>query len=486
MEALKSLEVKNLNCRYDSRWILRDVSFKVKPGEALAIVGPSASGKTTLAYCLSGIIPNRIRAEVSGKMKIDGEELLGKPIREIIRSIGIALQNYELQIFGLTVEEDLELSIREDDEDTLEWVLRFFELEKYRKHYVHELSGGLKHRLVIASTILTDPKYILMDDPVANLDWNSRRIVAKTIKLLKEKRKGVIILGRRLKGLEKVIDRWMYINQERIENLDQGPRHTKTTNIKIVSEISDDSVVEFREVYYRYSKDKGYVLKNISLRIGRGEIHVIMGPNGSGKTTLMKHINGLLKPSRGTVLVNGIDTNQTSPAEMSRHVGIVFQDPERYFVSETVWDEVAFGVRNLGLSEKNIEEALHMLNLVDKKDSSPYFLSMGEKIRVYIASVLAMDPKIIILDEPTTGQDEETLEQMKNTIEKLKNMGKTVIVVTHDSDFALSIADRLTILKDGSVYAEGSPLELLNNTKLVEEVGIEPLSIKGEEKCLAR
>lgn len=484
MEALNSLEVRDLNCRYDSRWILRGISFEVKPGEAIAIIGPSASGKTTLAYCLSGIIPNRIRAEISGSMKIDGEEFLGKPIREIISSVGIVLQNYELQIFGLTVEEDLELSIRADNEYTLDWVLRFFELEKYRKHYVHELSGGLKHRLVIASTILSDPKYIVMDDPVANLDWNSRRIVANTINMLKEKRKGVIILGRRLKGLEKVVDRWIHVNLDRIEDLDRQPQHTKTIKRKTQHDLLDDPVIEFREVYYRYSRE--YVLKNISLQIGKGEIHAIMGPNGSGKTTLMKHINGLLKPSKGRVLVKGIDTKQTSPAEMSRYVGIVFQDPERYFVSETVWDEVAFGVRNLGLSEKNIEEALRMLNLEDKKDSSPYSLSMGEKIRLYIASVLAMDPEVIVLDEPTTGQDEETLKQIEDTIEKLRNMDKTILVVTHDSDFALSIADRLTILKDGGIYAEGSPLELLNDTSLVEEVGIEPLSIRGEEKCLAR
>ncbi|MEM2819507.1 MAG: ABC transporter ATP-binding protein, partial [Nitrososphaerota archaeon] len=218
MEVLDSLEVRNLNCRYDSKWILRNISFKVKPGEALAIVGPSASGKTTLTYCLSGVIPNRIRAEVSGCLRVDGEELLGKPIKEIIKSIGVVLQNYELQVFGLTVEEDLELSMKEDDRDTLERVLKLFELEKYRRYYVHELSGGLKHRLVIASTILTDPKYIVMDDPVVNLDWNSRMIVAKTIELLKQKGKGVIILGRRLKGLEKVVDRWIHITPERSEN----------------------------------------------------------------------------------------------------------------------------------------------------------------------------------------------------------------------------------------------------------------------------
>lgn len=484
METLNCLEVRNLNCRYDSELVLRDISFKVRPGEAIAIVGPSASGKTTLTYCLSGIIPNRINGEVSGSIKIDGKELLGKPIKEFIEYVGVVLQNYELQIFGLTVEEDLELSLREKDEDMLRWVLQFFELEKYRHYYVHELSGGLKHRLVIASTILSDPKYIIMDDPVANLDWKSRKIVSRTIELLKQKGKGVIILGRKLKGLENVIDRTISLNRsydpvDEVNNLQ--------TEIEVsdpMTQPSDTTIVDFRRVFFRYGRE--FVLKNISLQIKRGEIFAIMGPNGSGKTTLTKHIIGLLKPTMGTVIVDGVDTRTRSPAEMSRYVGMVFQNPEKYFVSETVWDEVAFGVRNLKLDEKNVEEALRVLNLVDKKDVSPYTLSMGEKIRLYIASVLAINPEVIILDEPTTGQDEETLIQIRNVVKKLKKMGKTTIIVTHDSDFTISIADRLAILKDGEIFAEGKPDDLLKDHDLVDEIGIEPLSIVGEEKCLAK
>jgi len=421
MEDISCLEVRNLNCRLDSKWILRNVSFEVKPGEALAIIGPSASGKTTLAYCLSGIIPSRIPGEVSGNVIVDGEEFLGKPIREITKTVSIVLQNYELQIFGLTVEEDLELSIK-DDESILEWILKFFELEKYRDYYVHELSGGLKHRLVIASTILSDPKYIVMDDPVANLDWKSRKTVARTIELLKERGKGVVILGRRLKGLEKVVDRWIYLTQDCLENVNQKLHHPNIENRKTLPNTIDDFIIEFRNVYYRYSRE--YVLKNISLRIRKGEVYAVMGPNGLGKTTLMEHVNGLLKPFRGNVIVKGIDTRRCSPAEMSRCVGMVFQDPEKYFVSETVWDEVAFSVRNLGGSGENVEEALRMVNLLDKKKSSPYSLSMGEKIRLYIACILAMNPEIVILDEPTTGQDEETLKQIEDAIEKLKDMGE--------------------------------------------------------------
>jgi len=482
METLNYLEVTGLSCKYSSEWVLRDISFKVRKGEALAILGRSASGKTTLAYCLSGIIPNRISGTVSGSIVADGEELIGKPIREFNKAIGIVLQNYELQIFGLTVEEDLELSLCDGDDERLEWALEFFDLKKYRDYYVHELSGGLKHRLVLASTIVTNPKYVILDDPVANLDWKSKKMVANMIRILKENGKGVIVLGRRLKGLEDVIDKVLYLLGGATENGNICLSDTTGLNINAPPKLNDDRhVVEFNQVYYKYSSE--YVLKNISLKIKRGEILSVMGPNGSGKTTLMKHIIGLLKPCKGSVLVNGIDTRKASPARMARHVGMVFQDPEKYFVSETVWDEVLFGVRNLNLDEGLVEEALNMLGLIYKKNSSPYSLSMGEKIRLSIASVIAMNPEIIILDEPTTGQDNETLKQIIAIINKIKNISKTIVIVTHDSDFALSVADRIVILNDGSIIAEGNPAQILSDSKLIDDAGIEPPSIMSEEKC---
>jgi energy-coupling factor transport system ATP-binding protein len=482
METLDHLEVTGLSCKYGSEWVLKDISFKVRKGEAVAILGRSASGKTTLAYCLSGIIPNRISGTVSGSIVADGEELIGKPIREFNKTIGIVLQNYELQIFGLTVEEDLELSLRDGDEERLEWALEFFDLKKYRDYYVHELSGGLKHRLVLASTILTNPKYVVLDDPVANLDWKSKKMVANMIKLLKENGKGVIVLGRRLKGLEGVIDKVLYLPAGATENGNIRLSDQAGLNINATSKLNDNRhIVEFNQVYYKYNSE--YVLKNISLKIKRGEVLSVMGPNGSGKTTLMKHVIGLLRPCKGSVLVNGIDTRKISPARMARHVGIVFQDPEKYFVSETVRDEVAFGVRNLNLDEGLVDRALNMLGLICKKDSSPYSLSMGEKIRLSIASVIATNPEIIILDEPTTGQDDETLKQIIAIINKIKSMGKTVAIVTHDSDFALGVADRIVILNDGSIVAEGSPTQILSDPKLIDDAGIEPPSVLGEERC---
>ena len=480
MEAIGEdmLRVENLGCRYDKDWIFRNLSFEVKPGEAVAIVGPSGSGKTTLAYCLVGIIPNRIKAEVEGRVIVNDRNVHTSKIQENVKLINIVMQNYEMQIFGLTVEEDLAFSLENlglDDheiEAKVRWALEKFGLMNYRTYYVHELSGGLKQRLAIASAIIMAPKYLVMDEPTANLDWEGIVELAKTINMLKMDGKGLIVMTRRLKGLENSIDRIISLNGE---SMQIKPEVKLCENAPPPSPFhGSDPVVTFENVWFRYSKDKNYVLREIDLEIFRGQCVALMGPNGSGKTTLVKHINGLLKPIKGRVIILGKDTRRYSTAQLSRSVGMVFQDPDKHITCETVWDEVVFGARNLGLSEKYAEDALRDLGLIDRKNDPPYLLSMGEKIRLSIAGALAMNPEILILDEPTTGQDERTLATISSMISRLKSMGKTIIVVTHDSDFALSVSDRVIVMRDGTIAADGSPREILLNRLVVEELELEP------------
>jgi energy-coupling factor transport system ATP-binding protein len=480
MEAVgkNGLRVENLGCKYDKDWVFRNLNFEVKPGEAIAIVGPSGSGKTTLAYCLVGIIPNRIKAEVEGRIIVDDKNVLMSKIQENVKLINIVMQNYEMQIFGLTVEEDLAFSLENLGLDNHEidvkvrWALEKFGLMNYRTYYVHELSGGLKQRLAIASAIIMAPKYLVMDEPTANLDWGGIMELAKTINMLKMDGKGLIVMTRRLKGLENSIDRVISLNGEGILI---KPEVKLCENIPPSSpSYGSDPVITFENVWFRYSKEKDYTLREINLEICRGQCVALMGPNGSGKTTLVKHINGLLKPVKGRVIILGKDTRGYSTAQLSRFVGMVFQDPDKHTTCETVWDEVVFGARNLGLSEKYAEDALRDLGLIDRKNDPPYLLSMGEKIRLSIAGALAMDPEILILDEPTTGQDERTLAIISSMISRLKSMGKTIIVVTHDSDFALSVSDRVIVMRDGTIAADGSPQEILLNRLVVEELGLEP------------
>ncbi|MEM2732780.1 MAG: energy-coupling factor transporter ATPase [Nitrososphaerota archaeon] len=481
MEAINNQELRvvELSCRYNKHWVFRNVSFTVKPGEIVGVVGPSGSGKTTLACCLVGVIPKKIKAEVSGKIYVDGRDLSEIPFEKSIKILNMVLQSYDMQIFGLTVREDLLFTLENIEHDgeeikrRLNRILKSFGLEKYVDYEVSELSGGLRQRLALASTILMNPKYIVLDDPTANLDWRGVKELANILTELKKNKHGVIIMGRRLKGFESIVDKVIYLNRSNtqnnsIMNSQNLPNDTVERNIC-------EPVIQFRDVWFKYKRD--FVLKNISLDIYRGESVTLMGLNGSGKTTLAKLINGLLIPVKGVVRVLGIDTKTSSPARMSRYVGFVFQDPDKHIIFDTVWDEVTFIARNIGLSFDYAEEALKLLKLENLRNEAPYCLSMGEKVRLSIASTLASNPEILIFDEPTTGQDEETLVTISLLIKKLKSKNKTSIIITHDSDFALEVSDRVIVMADGVIVADGSPKEILFNNKLLEEYGLEPPSI---------
>jgi len=238
-------------------------------------------------------------------------------------------------------------------------------------------------------------------------------------------------------------------------------------------------LVKVVNVWFRY--DEGpYVLKGVNLNIYEGEVLAVMGSNGSGKTTLMKHINGLLKPCKGRVLVCGRDTKESTAASLARLVGLAFQDPDRHLFADTVWNEVSFGCRVLGLPLENATRALKLLKLYSLKDRGIHELSMGEKVRVVIASALALDPKVLIMDEPTTGQDPELLVELAHLILKLKQINKSVVIVTHDSDFALEVADRVAVLVDGVIKWCDSPDKVLLNEEILREACLEPPS------CLPR
>ncbi|AHF81129.1 energy-coupling factor ABC transporter ATP-binding protein [Thermococcus paralvinellae] len=217
-------------------------------------------------------------------------------------------------------------------------------------------------------------------------------------------------------------------------------------------------MIEVRNLWHIYEGRK-IALRDVSLTI-ENEILALVGPNGSGKTTLAKHLNGLLKPTKGEIIVDGINTKEASVAELSRIVGYVFQNPEHMFFEENVFKEVAFGPKNLGLSKEEIEErvrwALKSVNLEGYEDRSPYSLSGGEKQRLAIACVLAMKPKYLILDEPTTGLDEKSAESVKEVIRKLRREGHGIMLITHDMELVLELAERVVLLYDGTKVFDGS------------------------------
>jgi len=232
----------------------------------------------------------------------------------------------------------------------------------------------------------------------------------------------------------------------------------------------------------RFSYPSGVeALKGVSLKIADGEFIAIMGQNGAGKTTLVKHFNGLLKPSQGRVLVDGTDTTKTSVAKLARNVGFVFQNPDHQLFSETVEEEIAFALRNFGFKEDVIEKritwALNLLSLSQYRKTSPFMLSGGERKRVALASVLAWDPRILILDEPTIGQDHEQKEKLRQFILQMRTQDKTIIMVTHDVEFVAECNPRVLLMLDGEVIADGEAQKILTDSVTLEKASIVPPQI---------
>jgi energy-coupling factor transport system ATP-binding protein len=239
-------------------------------------------------------------------------------------------------------------------------------------------------------------------------------------------------------------------------------------------------MIEVKDLYFSYPNGVE-ALKGVSLTIQNGEFIAIMGQNGAGKTTLVKHFNGLLKPTKGSVLIDGVDTRKVSVATLSRTVGLVFQNPDHQLFSETVEDEIAFALRNFGFKEnivkKRVTWALNLLGLAQYKKISPFMLSGGERKRVALASVLAWNPKILILDEPTIGQDHKQKEKLRQFILQMKTQRKTVVIVTHDVEFVAECNPRIVLMREAKIVADGEASRVLANTKVLTKASIVPPQI---------
>ncbi len=239
-------------------------------------------------------------------------------------------------------------------------------------------------------------------------------------------------------------------------------------------------MIEVKALYFTYPTGVE-ALKGITLTIDDGEFLAIMGQNGAGKTTLVKHFNGLLKPTKGEVVVDGVTTREVSVAQLARKVGFVFQNPDHQLFCETVEEEVSFALRNFGFEEnatkKRVDWALNLLDITQYRQTSPFMLSGGERKRVALASVLAWDPQVVILDEPTIGQDHQQKEKLRQFIVQLNAQKKTVIVVTHDVEFVAECNPRVVLMTEGKILAEGLAEEILTNQKLVAQASIVPPQI---------
>ena len=517
---------------------LHDINLTIYEGEKVLIVGPSGSGKSTLGNCLNGLIPFAYKGEIEGSLKINGRETREMNIFELSKMVGTVLQDADGQFIGLTVGEDIAFALENDCVDqgkmkeAVQKVADMVDMGKLLKSSPFELSGGQKQRVSFAGVMVDDVDILLFDEPLANLDPATGKTAIDLIDhVWKELGKTVVIIEHRLEDvLYRDVDRIVVVNDGRIaadmspddliaadilpkmgirEPLyatalkyagvrvtpDMRPGRMETLRIDMVKDAVQKwalSRVPDREVNnrpdilaaehlsFQYTK-KRRILKDINFHIREGEMVSIVGTNGAGKSTLAKVICGFVTEDEGRLLYEGEDLKGKTIKERSQMIGFVMQNPNQMICKPMIYDEVALGLRIRGVdeaeTEKRVEKALKICGLAQFKKWPISALSFGQKKRVTIASALVLDPKILILDEPTAGQDFHHYTEIMEFLKSLNSEGVTIIMITHDMHLMLEYTPHAIVISGGQKIGDATSAEILTNEAITEQANLKITSL---------
>ncbi|RJP49255.1 MAG: ABC transporter ATP-binding protein [Anaerolineaceae bacterium] len=518
------LVVENLSFKYRTRpeLAIEDISFELKQGELLLIAGSSGCGKTTLARCINGLIPRSYRGARKGRVLLNGREVADLKIAEMAQEVGTLLQDPERQIVASNVfneiafgPENLGLP-REEIVARVERAMRRLNIEYLRERETFNLSGGEKQKAALAGVLTMNPSILLLDEPLASLDPASAHEALAVFRSLADEGKTIILVEHRVEdALAAKPDRLLYMEDGRIQYLGpirDLPPEIDYTQVKLpaqwvvkrvraekkpaepptspkVKKERGEPLVVFEDVDFRYGDEYPLILQNVNLTIYRGDLIAVLGPNGAGKSTLVKHAIGLLKPTRGRVLVGGQDTRKMSVAQIARSLGYVFQSPTHMLYASTVQEELEFGPRNLGFKADDIaasvKESIATVNLKGFEEYPPLGLSFGQQKRTTIAAVLAMRSKILVMDEPTAGQDFANYTRFMEALCKSSNGSQSIlsanfestVFITHDLDLAVTYANRVLLFGDKHIVAEGKPEDVLKDIDVLLKYRVRPTSL---------
>jgi cobalt transport protein ATP-binding subunit len=532
MSVAISIEDLSFTYRAGKLPALRNIKARIEDGTFVVVMGHEGAGKSTLCCSFNALVPRFFRGEYQGRVMVKEYEAALHRVSEMSWIIGLVLQDFEAQLFSTNVE--LEMAFgpenhclpRSEIERRIQRYLAIMDLEKLRHREPASLSGGQKQRLAIGSVLALEPKILVMDEPTTDLDPWGRQEILSMVDSLREEGRMLLVVDHEPETAINADQVWLMRGGQIVA---QGPPSEILTDVETMelcgikalpmaelfhsmgwpgnpldvdeaialiekynltqryelkisaaslSSVKSPSILEAKQLRYIYPTYYVEALHGIDLSIHEGEFIAILGQNGSGKTTLVKHFNGLLKPTSGRVLVKGKTTTEYSHRELARLVGYVFQNPDHQIFARTVREEVGFGLKVFGENPRTIQrrvaEALKVVGLQGYEEEVPFTLTKGERQRVAVASVLAVQPRVIILDEPTTGLDYRHQRNMMEMLKRMNRYGHTIIIITHCMWAASAYANRTIVMKDGWILSDGPTRTIFADEARLTEASLYP------------
>ena len=535
------ISFRNFSFQYraQKRPTLTDINLEIYPGERVLIAGPSGSGKSTLAGCINGLNPFSNPGECTGTLTVDGVDAPHSSLFELSAHVGTVLQDPDGQFIGLTVGEDIAFALENSctPQDEMHAITRhaaeLVGIENHLGYAPHELSGGQKQRVSLAGVMVDQVKILLFDEPLANLDPATGKQAIELIDEIQKKTDTtVLIIEHRLEDvLWRNVDRIVLVNDGNIladlrpdellsgsllaENgireplyvtalryagvditPDKHPAHVDslvlddtdtqklrdwfTARPRPAAQPEREPLLEVKGLSFGYQKGQ-QTLRDVSFSIGKGEMVSIVGRNGAGKSTLSKLICGFETPDAGEIFLNGKPLAEENIRRRAQHIGYVMQNPNQMISKTMIYDEVALGLQRSGLTEEQIREkveaTLKVCGLYPFRNWPISALSFGQKKRVTIASVLVLDPELILLDEPTAGQDFRHYTDIMEFLRGLNARGVTVVMITHDMHLMLEYTRRALVFCDGRLIADRTAAAVLCDPALVEQAALKETSL---------
>ena len=538
---MNSIEIKNLTYSYPgaSAPTLKDINLEIEKGDFLAIVGNNGCGKSTLCKVMNGLIPHFITGEFQGDVLVGGISTLESDIGTLAQKVGYVYQDFENQIVRPTVLDDASYACMnygmKDYKERGMKALELCGLTGRENDYVFQLSGGQTHLLALAGAVSLGPEVLILDEPIAQLDPRHADLIYEILKDLNENQgKTIIVIEHHTEYIGDYCKNVLLLKDGRIEwklparealsrveelqasnifppqvtlaayelekkgkipsareypsTVEEGKKAFRRLTFRDqymeyqIRQKKRETSVEYKHAAVSYRSVKGEprkIFEDLNLGITRGEKIALIGSNGAGKSTLMKMMTGLLKPSSGEVLIKDISTRNAKPENLSKYVSLVYQNPEDMFIKDSIENDISFAMKDRGIDnwEERTRQLLERFRLTELKDRDGRLLSGGQMRRASLAIGIALNPEILLLDEPTANLDIATRKEIMRTLNDMKDITETVMIATHDMQLVCEWAQRIIVLSQGRIIADGTRDQIFGDQEAVKTAGIRPPEI---------